>query len=68
MGAASFAHTSFDAITDDCSADRTRNGEAEARFIEISAADGALYGEVKGRGKVRLLAQTETMFNFGCTK
>jgi hypothetical protein len=38
------------------------NGEAQPRMIEISVADGALYGEVTGRGKVRLIAQTETMF------
>ena len=33
------------------------NGEAEARFIEISTADGALYGEVKRRGKVRQIGR-----------
>ena len=44
MGAASFAHTSFDAITDDCSADRTRNGESEARRASRA-------GETEGRKK-----------------
>jgi len=38
------------------------NGEAEPRFIEITVSDGKLYGELKGRGKVRLIAQTDTMF------
>ena len=38
------------------------NNEPEARFIDISVSDGALYGEVRGRGKVRLVAQSETMF------
>lgn len=38
------------------------NNEAEPRYIEITVADGKLYGELKGRGKVRLIAQTQTMF------
>jgi hypothetical protein len=38
------------------------NNEPEPRFIEITVSDGVLYGELKGRGKVRLVAQTETMF------
>lgn len=38
------------------------NGEAEPRFIEITVSDGVLYGELKGRGKVRLIPQTQTMF------
>ena len=38
------------------------NNEPEPRFIEITVSNGSLYGELKGRGKVRLLAQTESMF------
>ena len=38
------------------------NGEPAARFIEITVSDGALYGELRTRGKVRLIAQTESMF------
>ena len=38
------------------------NNEPEPRFIEITISDGVLYGELRGRGKVRLIAQTETMF------
>ena len=38
------------------------NNEPEPRFIDITVSDGVLYGELKGRGKVRLVAQTETMF------
>jgi hypothetical protein len=39
------------------------NNEPEPRFIDITVSDGVLYGELKGRGKVRLVAQTETMFS-----
>ena len=38
------------------------NNEPEPRYIEITLSDGVLYGEVKGRGKVRLIAQTQSMF------
>jgi hypothetical protein len=38
------------------------NNEPEPRFIDITVSDGVLYGEVRGRGKVRLIAQTETTF------
>jgi hypothetical protein len=38
------------------------NNEPEPRFIDITVSDGVLYGELRGRGKVRLVAQTETMF------
>jgi len=38
------------------------NNEPEPRFIDITVADGVLFGQVRGREKVRLLAQTETMF------
>jgi len=38
------------------------NNEPQPRFIEITVSDGVLYGELKGRGKVRLVAQSETMF------
>jgi hypothetical protein len=38
------------------------NNEPEPRFIDITIEDGKLYGEVRGRGKVRLIAQTENMF------
>ncbi len=38
------------------------NNEPEPRFIEVTVSEGVLYGEVKGRGKVRLVAQTQTMF------
>jgi hypothetical protein len=39
------------------------NGEAEPRFIEITVSGGKLYGQLRGREKVRLLAQTETRFS-----
>jgi hypothetical protein len=39
------------------------NNEPEPRFIEITLAEGVLYGELRGRGKVRLVAQSETMFS-----
>ncbi len=39
------------------------NGEAEPRFIEITVSDGVLYGQLRGREKVRLLAQTESRFS-----
>jgi hypothetical protein len=32
------------------------------RIIEITASDGALFAELKGRGKVQLVAQSETKF------
>ncbi len=38
------------------------NGEAEPRFIDITLMDGSLYGEVRGRGKVRLIAQKQNQF------
>ena len=38
------------------------NGEAEPRYIDISLVDGVLFGEVRGRGKVRLIAQSQVMF------
>jgi hypothetical protein len=33
------------------------------RIIEITTADGALFAELKGRGKVQLVAQSETNFS-----
>ena len=39
------------------------NGEPVLRTIEISVSDGKLFAELKGRGKVELLAQSETMFS-----
>ncbi len=39
------------------------NNEPEPRFIQITVSEGALYGELRGRGKVRLVARTETMFS-----
>ena len=38
------------------------NNEPLPRFIEITVSDGALFGSVRGREKVRLIAQSETMF------
>jgi hypothetical protein len=38
------------------------NNEPEPRFIDITLSEGVLYGELRGRGKVRLVAQTESMF------
>jgi hypothetical protein len=38
------------------------NNEPEPRFIDITVSDGVLYGELRGRGKVHLMAQTQTMF------
>jgi len=39
------------------------NGEPLPRFIEITAADGALFAELKGRGKVQLIAQSPITFS-----
>ncbi|HEV2198406.1 MAG TPA: hypothetical protein VGR73_01195 [Bryobacteraceae bacterium] len=38
------------------------NGGPIPRTIEITVADGALYADLKGRGKVRLVAQSPTLF------
>jgi hypothetical protein len=38
------------------------NNETEPRYIEISLSDGVLYGQVKGRAKMRLIPQSQTMF------
>ena len=32
------------------------------RIIEVTVSDGKLFAELKGRGKVQLIAQTETRF------
>ena len=39
------------------------NDEPLPRFIDITAADGGLFAELRGRGKVRLVAQSNTMFS-----
>lgn len=38
------------------------NGGPIPRIIEITLSDGAIYADLKGRGKVRLIAQSNTMF------
>jgi hypothetical protein len=38
------------------------NGEQLPRFIEITVSDGKLFAEPKGRGKVQLVAQSDTTF------
>jgi len=38
------------------------NGGPIPRTIEITTSDGALFAELKGRGKVRLIAQSEKTF------
>ena len=38
------------------------NGGPIPRTIEITTADGALFADLKGRGKVRLIAQSEKTF------
>jgi hypothetical protein len=38
------------------------NGEQLPRFIEITTSDGKLFAELKGRGRVQLVAQSETTF------
>lgn len=39
------------------------NGGLVPRTIEITVSDGALFAELKGRGKVQLVAQTQTSFS-----
>jgi hypothetical protein len=39
------------------------NGGPIPRTIEITVSDGALFAELKGRGKVQLLAQSQTGFS-----
>lgn len=39
------------------------NGEPLPRFIEISVSDGVLFADLKGRGKVQLIAQSPTTFS-----
>jgi hypothetical protein len=39
------------------------NGGPIVRTIEITVSDGALFADLKGRGKVQLLAQSETRFS-----
>ena len=39
------------------------NGEPLPRFIEITASNGVLFAELKGRGKVQLIAQSQTTFS-----
>jgi hypothetical protein len=39
------------------------NGGPIPRIIEITVSDGALFAELKGRGKVQLVAQSETTFS-----
>ena len=39
------------------------NNEPAPRIIEVTLADGVLYGEIKGRGRVPLTAQSDTRFS-----